>query len=267
MMRAKKSLGQNFLMHARIAERIVLVSGVDKNSVVLEVGPGTGMLTRVLLQRAGKVVAVEADYELFEKLQTDFAHEIANGRLKLIYGDIRNWNFETHLNSRYSVKDGYKTKRYDVVANIPYYLTGEIFRMFLEAPNQPSSMTLLVQKEVADRIVARDGKESILSLSVKAYGTPKREFLVPRGAFKPAPNVDSAVLTIRDISRNNFATKKEEEQFFKLLHAGFAHKRKLVQNNLKEFVSEKALRVAGVHEGARAEDLTLSTWLKLARSH
>jgi len=106
-----------------------------------------------------------------------------------------------------------------------------------------------------------------LSLSVKAYGTPKREFLVPRGAFIPAPNVDSAVLTIRNISRNNFATKKEEEQFFKLLHAGFAHKRKFVRSNLKGFLSEKALRVAGVHESARAEDLTLSTWLKLARSH
>src|SRR3989344_3592994 len=239
MMRAKKSLGQNFLMHARIAERIVLVSGVDKNSVVLEVGPGTGMLTRVLLQRAGKVVAVEADYELFEKLQTDFAHEIANGRLKLIYGDIRNWNFETHLNSRYSVKDGYKTKRYDVVANIPYYLTGEIFRMFLEAPNQSSSMTLLVQKEVADRIVARDGKESILSLSVKAYGTPKREFLVPRGAFKPAPNVDSAVLTIRDISKR-FFDGISEETFFAVVHAGFASKRKQLKGNLKKYFDSDA---------------------------
>ena len=261
-MRARKSLGQNFLMHARIAERIAIVAEIKSDDVVLEIGPGTGMLTRELLKKAKKVIAVEADKELFEKLQTNFANEIATGHLELIRGDIRNWDFEMHLNSRYSVKDGYV-----VVANIPYYLTGEIFRMFLEASNQPSSMTLLVQKEVADRIVARDKKESILSLSVKAYGTPKREFLVPRGAFIPAPNVDSAVLTIRNISRNNFATKKEEEQFFKLLHAGFAHKRKFVRSNLKGFLSEKALRVAGVHESARAEDLTLSTWLKLARSH
>ena len=257
-MHAKKSLGQNFLMHARIAERIALVADIKPDDVVLEIGPGTGMLTRELLKKAKKVIAVEADKELFEKLQTDFASEIAGGRLELIHGDIRNWDFEMHLNSRYSVKDGYV-----VVANIPYYLTGEIFRMFLEASNQPSSMTLLVQKEVADRIVARDKKESILSLSVKAYGTPKREFLVPRGAFIPAPNVDSAVLTIRNISRNNFATKKEEELFFKLLHSGFAHKRKFVRSNLKGFLSEKALRVAGVHEGARAEDVPLSTWLTL----
>ena len=125
-------------------------------------------------------------------------------------------------------------KGYALVANIPYYLTGEIFRMFLESSNQPRSMTLLVQKEVADRIVARDGKESVLSLSVKAYGTPKQEFKVPRGAFKPAPNVDSAVLTIRGISRKNFTTQEEERRFFALLHAGFAHKRKYVRKNLLE---------------------------------
>jgi 16S rRNA (adenine1518-N6/adenine1519-N6)-dimethyltransferase len=122
-------------------------------------------------------------------------------------------------------------------------------------------MTLLVQKEVADRIVARDGKESILSLSVKAYGTPKREFLVPRGAFKPAPNVDSAVLTIRGISRKNFSTKVEEERFFALIHAGFAHKRKFVRKNLVEV----GLPQGDIPPKARAEDLSLSTWLALCR--
>src|SRR3989344_4840910 len=177
-MRTKKSLGQNFLMHARIAERIALVANLASDATALEIGPGTGMLTRELLKKVKKVIAVEADSELFEKLQTDFANDIADGRLELIHGDICNWDFETHLNSRYSVKEG--ARDYQVVANIPYYLTGEIFRMFLGADNQPGAMTLLVQKEVADRIVARDGKESILSLSVKAYGTPKREFLVPR---------------------------------------------------------------------------------------
>ena len=257
--KTRKSLGQNFLMHARIAERIALVSGVDKNSVVLEIGPGTGMLTRELLKLAGKVVAIEADSELFEKLQNDFVNEIKDGKLELIHGDIRNWNFEMHLNSRYSVKEG--TRDYKVVANIPYYLTGEIFRMFLEAENQPSAMTLLVQKEVADRIVARDGKESILSLSVKAYGAPKREFLVPRGAFKPAPNVDSAVLSIRNISRKNFSIKSEEKKFFELIHAGFAHKRKFVRKNL----SEAGLQCGDIPDKARAEDLSLSAWLALCR--
>lgn len=253
--RARKSLGQNFLMHARIAERIALVAGLTPVSVVLEIGPGTGMLTCELLKLAGKVIAIEADRELFEKLQNDFSNEIASGRLELIHGDI----CDVYLNSRYSVKDG--TCDYHVVANIPYYLTGEIFRMFLESENQPRSMTLLVQKEVADRIIARDDKESILSLSVKAYGTPKREFIVPRGAFKPAPKVDSAVLTIRDISRKNFATREEEDRFFALLHAGFAHKRKFVRKNL----AEASLPQGDIPEKARAEDIPLSVWLSLSR--
>lgn len=250
-MRAKKSLGQNFLMHARIAERIALSAELRSDSVVLEIGPGTGMLTRELLKKAGRVIAVEADVQLFAKLQNDFANDIADGRLELIHEDIRAFDINK------------LSKGYVLVANIPYYLTGEIFRKFLEADNQPSTMTLLVQKEVAERI-ARSHKESILSLSVKAYGTPKYEFTVKRGAFKPAPKVDSAVLTIRNTSRKNFKNKKEEAKFFTLLHAGFAHKRKLVQNNLKELVSEKALRVAGVPEGARAEDLQLSTWIVLS---
>ncbi|MDP1690071.1 MAG: 16S rRNA (adenine(1518)-N(6)/adenine(1519)-N(6))-dimethyltransferase RsmA [bacterium] len=252
-MYAKKSLGQNFLMHARIAERIAMVAELTSDSVVFEIGPGTGMLTRELLRRARKVIALEADYELFEKLQTEFTKEISERKLELIRGDVRAFNI------------GALPKGYALVANIPYYLTGEIFRMFLEAENQPTAMTLLVQKEVADRIVVRD-KGSILSLSIKAYGTPKREFIVPRGAFVPAPKVDSAVLTIRDISRKNFASRVEEERFFALLHAGFAHKRKFVRSNLAGIVSEKTLRAVGVREGARAEDVPLADWISLSKA-
>ena len=252
-MHAKQSLGQNFLMHARIAERIALVAELTKESVVFEIGPGTGMLTRELLKLAGRVIALEADHELFEKLQSEFAREIAEGRLELISGDIRIFDIDT------------LSKEYALVANIPYYLTGEIFRMFLTAENQPSSMTLLVQKEVAERI-ARSKKESILSLSVKAYGAPKLEFTVPRGAFNPAPNVDSAVLTIRDISRKNFcegqtftSAQEREKLFFTLLHAGFAHKRKFVRKNLLE----AGLPSGNIPEKARAEDLSLDDWLVL----
>ena len=246
--RARKSLGQNFLMHARIAERIARTAKLAPEAIVFEIGPGTGMLTRELLKLARKVIALEADRELFEKLQIDFASEIAEDRLELMHGDIRAFNITT------------LPKGYALVANIPYYLTGEILRMFLASNNQPSSMTLLVQKEVAERI-ARSRKESILSLSVKAYGTPKYEFTVPRGAFKPAPNVDSAVLTIRDISRKNFASRGEEDLFFKLLHAGFAHKRKFVSKNL----SEAGLPVQGIPYKDRAEDIPLTTWLALCR--
>lgn len=246
---AKKSLGQNFLMHARIAERIALAAKLVSGSTVFEIGPGTGMLTRELLKLGTRVIALEADSELFEKLQVDFAEEVRTEQLTLMHGDIR--AFDTAL----------LPKEYALVANIPYYLTGEIFRMFLEARNQPRSMTLLVQKEVAERI-ARSKKESIVSLSVKAYGTPKYEFTVPRGAFTPAPNVDSAVLNIRDISRKNFHSRAEESRFFALIRAGFAHKRKYVRKNLIEM----GLWAGDIPEKARAEDLGIRQWLDLARS-
>ena len=251
-LRPKKSLGQNFLMHARIAERITRAAELAPSATVFEIGPGTGMLTREILKLARKVIALEADYELFEKLQTDFAQEIAEGRLELIHGDVRAFDITT------------LPKDYALVANIPYYLTGEIFRLFLESEVQPRAMTLLVQKEVAERIARQKktkAKESILSLSIKAYGTPKYEFTVPRGAFRPAPKVDSAVLAIRDISRKNFATSEEEVYFFTLLRAGFAHKRKFLVKNLKE----AGFAHAGIPEKSRAEDLPLSAWLTLSK--
>jgi 16S rRNA (adenine1518-N6/adenine1519-N6)-dimethyltransferase len=244
--KAKKSLGQNFLMHARIAQRIALAAKLPRDAVVFEIGPGTGMLTRELLKLAKRVIALEADAELFEKLQLEFVKEVADGQLELIYGDIRAFDIAQ------------LPKGYTLVANIPYYLTGEIFRMFLASSNQPNAMTLLVQKEVAER-VARAKKESILSLSVKAYGVPKYEFTVPRGAFSPSPKVDSAVLTVRDISRKNFNTGAEEERFFALVHAGFAHKRKFVRKNL----AEAGLPAGDIPEKARAEDLSLPVWLAL----
>lgn len=249
MIQVKKSLGQNFLMHARIAERIALTAGLTSKDVAFEIGPGTGMLTCELLKLCKKVIALEADAELFEKLQNDFVDEVANGRLELLHGDIRTFDINT------------LPKGYTLVANIPYYLTGEIFRMFLEAENQPSAMTLLVQKEVAERI-ARSKKESILSLSVKAYGVPKYEFTVPRGAFKPAPNVDSAVISVRAISRKQFSTLAQEKLFFALLHAGFAHKRKFVRKNL----AEGGLLPGNIPEKARAEDLSLTEWLALVKA-
>lgn len=293
---AKKSLGQNFLMHAQTAQRIVEAAGITPNDTVLEVGPGTGMLTRALLARAGRVVAVEADHTLVETLKETFAIEIEEGRLTLIHEDIRNFDIAPYLkkpqnrpNARRGksiegdvltyderdARDPQQSRRddsgasYSLVANIPYYITGEIIRQFLTSERQPRSMTLLVQKEVAERI-ARSKKESLLSLSVKAYGTPKYVFTVPRGAFRPAPNVDSAVLHIKDITRDLFGDIGHEERFFKVLHAGFAHKRKQLGNNL-EALREKddvrhALAEVGIESTVRAEDLKLSTWLALARS-
>ncbi|PIR83024.1 ribosomal RNA small subunit methyltransferase A [Candidatus Kaiserbacteria bacterium CG10_big_fil_rev_8_21_14_0_10_56_12] len=248
-MHAKKSLGQHFLMHARIAERIALVSGVTSDDVVFEIGPGTGMLTRELLKRARKVIALEADQELFDKLKGEFESEIRQNRLELLQGDIRAFDIST------------LSKGYTLVANIPYYLTGEIFRMFLESENQPATLTLLVQKEVAERI-ARSKKESLLSLSVKVYGDPHHEFTVPRGAFVPAPAVDSAVLTVRNISRKKFSSREEEERFFVMLRAGFAHKRKFLGTNLKE----AGFQASTLRAQVRAEDVSVEEWLSELRA-
>lgn len=252
--RARKSLGQNFLMHRATAERIADAARLSSGDTVFEIGPGTGMLTRALLSRAGKVIAVEADAALVEELKRTFAAEIAAGKLVLVHGDVRTFDF------------GSLPERYAVAANIPYYLTGELMRLLLSGAHKPESMTLLVQKEVAERI-AREKKESLLSLSVKAYGTPKYEFTVPRGAFVPAPKVDSAVLSIRDISAGAFRDAEAETRYFALLHAGFAHKRKLLAKNLEAAAAKETVAAAfgalRIPELARAEDLPLAKWLAL----
>jgi 16S rRNA (adenine1518-N6/adenine1519-N6)-dimethyltransferase len=256
----KKSLGQNFLIHKRIAERIVHVAEISPQTTVLEIGPGTGMLTRALLSNpfVEKIIAVEADKELVEKLTELFATELKEGRLVLIHEDIRNFSIEKFLSTPYIL-----------VANIPYYITGEIIRTFLTTPHKPSSITVLVQKEVAHRI-ARAKTESILSLSVKVYGDPKYCFAVPRGAFFPAPNVDSAVLSIQNINASTFATKEDEDLFFMLVKTGFAHKRKKLIKNLSEiFDASLLLRVfeeLNLPPDVRSENLSLSNWKSLQKN-
>jgi 16S rRNA (adenine1518-N6/adenine1519-N6)-dimethyltransferase len=247
----KKSLGQNFLLHARIAERIALSARILPTDTVLEIGPGTGMLTKPLLAASRRVIAVEADRALLQDLQAKFSEEIAADRLELQHADIREFNPASIVGD------------YRVVANIPYYITGEIIRSFLGARHKPLSMTLLVQKEVAVRI-ARAKKESLLSLSVKVYGNPQYCFTVPRGAFFPAPNVDSAVISIQNIDPNAFPDIEAEERFFSLIRAGFAHKRKQLVNNLEEYFTKNSI-IAGFDAAKlaikiRPEDLSLEQW-------
>ncbi|HYF29274.1 MAG TPA: 16S rRNA (adenine(1518)-N(6)/adenine(1519)-N(6))-dimethyltransferase RsmA [Candidatus Paceibacterota bacterium] len=254
---AKKSLGQNFLMHAQTAERIVAAANVPTGATVLEIGPGTGMLTRALLDAGLWVIAVEADGALLPTLEEAFTSEIGEGRLRLVHADIRAFDASN------------LPAQYHVVANIPYYITGELIRMFLSGAHKPRSMTLLVQKEVAERIT-RDPKGSLLSIAVKAYGTPIYRFTVPRGAFKPAPTVDSAVLHIQGISGDSFASLEEEAWFFEVLRTGFGHKRKQLAKNLEALAPRHAvldaLRACSRSEKVRAEDLSLHDWIALARS-
>jgi len=270
---AKKSLGQHFLNSKHVLGQIIAAANIQKGDKVLEIGPGTGVLTRELLNAGAQVIAIEKDSRAFEFLKIQFDKEIRNGQLELILGDI----LDTDLKSQISnIKSSYS-----VVANIPYYITGAILEKFLEHGPRPAKMVLLVQKEVAERIVARDGKESILSISVKAFGTPRIVATVPPGAFSPPPTVDSAMLAIENISNLRFDAIQKDSRlnptlFFKVVRAGFAHKRKLLKRNLEVITAPeridsawKALSLrahSGLNEKARAEDLTVSNWLDLARA-
>jgi 16S rRNA (adenine1518-N6/adenine1519-N6)-dimethyltransferase len=250
-------LGQHFLTGQWAARKLVESAAIGAHDTVLEIGPGKGALTKELLRTRARVIAVEKDEALVAQLHETFSPEIKEGALTVIPGDVRSLDLKAT-----------KLGRYILAANIPYYITGEIIRQFLSSDIQPSTMALLVQKEVAQRIVARDKKESILSISVKVYGEPEIAAVVSRGNFSPPPSVDSAILVVRNISRGYFKTI-DEESFFKILRAGFSSKRKLLAGNLgREFGRERAqgaLAAAGVAEKARAEDVTLSQWKQIVQ--
>ena len=254
---AKKSLGQHFLNSPHVLGQIISAAQIKRGEVVLEIGPGTGILTRPLIDAGAKVVAVEKDIRAFEFLKGIFSNEIADGRLDLMHGDILESQIP-HLDSPFAL-----------VANIPYYITGAILEKFLENGPRPDRIVLLVQKEVAERIVARDGKESILSISVKAFGTPKIIAAVPRGAFTPPPTVDSAILVIERISDAQFTEGKIDiKEFFKIVRAGFAHKRKYLQRNLEAVLSSEKIQSAwgalNLDPKVRAEDLKVEQWIETA---
>ena len=249
-------LGQHFLKTPWAARALARAAGITSGETILEIGPGKGALTRELLSLSKKVVAIEKDEALVKKLRETFAQEISTGALTVISGDIRDITPK---------KLGLESGKYILAANIPYYITGEIIRQFLTAEEQPRAMALLAQKEVARRIVSK--KESLLSLSVKVYGVPKIVIKVPRGNFSPAPNVDSAILLIDNISRDFFKSVNEE-LFFKVIHAGFKSKRKFLLNNLGVvFGKESATRAfisCEINLKARAEDVPLENWKRLA---
>lgn len=269
--KAKKSLGQNFLKAKSVVYEIIKTANLNSKDIVLEAGPGKGILTQSLLQTAGKVIAVEKDDNLILFLQKKFAKEIKNNKLALVKGDILDFDFK-----KYGLKNG----NYKIVANIPYYITGKFLRKTLSSDIQPSKMILLLQKEVAERI-AKSGKGSILSISVKAYGEPKYVKTVKAGNFNPAPKVDSAILFIDNISREFFTEHKgqsfvesfngiSEEYFFKIVKTGFAHKRKFLISNLRDFMDkenlEKIFERIKINKKTRAENLSVEEWGKFAQA-
>lgn len=229
----KKSLGQHFLSNKSHLNAVALAADIKKGETVVEIGPGEGTLTAVLLERGARVIALEKDVRLIEVLKEKFKGQ----DFKVIEGDALEYEP--------------KCKDYKVVGNVPYYITGALFKKFLSGKNQPNTLVFLVQKEVAERI-AKEKKESILSLSVKAYGTPNYIKTVPAGAFVPPPKVDSAILLVSDISRNNFKTKAVEEKFFELIKKAFGQKRKMLRATI------------GIDSNKRPEDLKLKEWIELA---
>jgi 16S rRNA (adenine1518-N6/adenine1519-N6)-dimethyltransferase len=248
-------LGQHFLNNPWAAEKMVAALSLHEGESVLEIGPGAGALTRVLLETGARVTAVEKDERLVQDLHAIFPAEIAAGRLHIIESDIRDFDPGAHALGNYSL-----------AANIPYYITGEIIRQFLTANTQPTRIALLIQKEVADRIVATKG--SMLSVSVRAYGEPLIIAKVSRGHFSPPPSVDSAIILIEKISRA-FFIDVDESIFFRVVRAGFASKRKFLANNLapifgKERVAD-IFAACAISPSARAENLSMAEWKLLAQ--
>jgi len=258
-MKAKKSLGQNFLKSNWALGEIIQAGSLNKDDSVLEIGPGKGSLTEALLKTGARVVAVEKDDQLIPLLEEKFSKEISEKRLILIHEDILKVDIKK-----------LKLKRYKLVANIPYYITGLILRTFLESDCQPSRMVLLVQKEVAERIVARNSKESILSISVKAYGKPKYIETISRRFFSPSPQVDSAILLVDTISKDFFTKNNiDERKFFEIVKTGFQSKRKILFGNLGKKYSKNMLgeifRKNKIDMKVRAEDIKIDDWKELAK--
>lgn len=253
-------LGQHFLRGTWAAATLAKEANLSPGEACLEIGPGKGVLTRELLKTGAHVIAIEKDGPLVSYLETAFQREIQDGQLKVIENDVRNVDALTL---------GLKDRAYSLAANIPYYITGEILRRFLTGEAQPHTLALLVQKEVAERILARDGKESVLSISVKTYGMPRIAAKVSKGNFSPPPKVDSAILVVEHISRD-FFKDLDENSFFTTLKKGFSSKRKQLMSNvssskISKEVLAKVFHACEIPEKARAEDLSLPTWKRLAK--
>ncbi len=258
----KKSLGQHFLNSAVVPRWMCDAADIAPQDIVLEIGPGTGALTQEILNRGGIVIALEADLRAIAVLTERFSNEIAEGRLYLHHIDVRTVDLQTiPLLSDHQFK---------VVANIPYYLSGFLFREMLETTIQPNTLVFLVQKEVAKRIAShqKGDKESLLSLSVKVFGEPRYVHTVSRGHFSPPPKVDSGIIAVTNITRDHFIDL-DPDHFFMVLHIGFGQKRKQLLGNLSKYVDRDTLidifSTVGIDIAVRAEDVPLEKWLTLAK--
>jgi 16S rRNA (adenine1518-N6/adenine1519-N6)-dimethyltransferase len=263
-LRPDKSLGQNFLIDPDALQRVVEAAGITPQNDVLEIGPGLGSLTRLLAQAARQVVAVELDAGLIPVLQETLA---PFQNVQIVQCDILALDPARLMQTGPQPDSGWPP--YQVVANIPYYITSAVIRHLLEASRQPQRMVLTVQREVGERICATPGGMSLLALSVQVYGAPALVGRIPAGAFYPAPQVDSAVVRI-DLYPAPLIPAPLLRIFFRLAKAGFSQKRKNLRNALaggmgwKVAQSEALLQSAGIDPRRRAETLSLGEWRQLS---
>lgn len=249
----KKSLGQNFLFDENILEWIVEAAVLHPFDQVLEIGPGLGSLTRLLAQRAVRVVAVELDDRFLPILGTELG---SFPNIELIHGDILDQNPADLFDQPYKV-----------VANVPYYITGAILRHLVSAQHKPTMMVLTVQKEVAERMTAVPPDMSLLAVSAQFYASAELVTTIKAGAFWPRPDVDSAVVRL-DLYEQPRLPPAEEKEFFKVVRVGFRQKRKQLKNNLRQlgYNSDEVAAVLtriGIDGRRRAQTLTPAEWVDL----
>src|SRR5699024_9336260 len=263
----KKSLGQNFLIDVNILENIIKHAGIDRTSGVIEIGPGIGALTEQLAIHANKVVAYEIDRRLLPILE-DTLKDYAN--IQIIHQDILKADVQSMINETFS-----PDQAVHVVANLPYYITTPILMKLLQDKLPITSLTVMIQKEVAERMAAKPNSKAYGSLSIAVQYYTKAEVVmtVPKSVFMPQPNVDSSILrlTMRD---NPPVYVANEDYFFSIIQASFAQRRKTLRNNLSRFLKEKydkemiskVLNECGIDGARRGESLTINEFATLANT-
>ena len=246
----RKSLGQHFLVDQGALRRVLAAGDVEPTDVVVEVGPGTGLLTKLLAETGARVVAVELDRHLAARLSHDLG---GFPNVEIIHADAREWD-PAELDAPYKV-----------VANLPYYAATPIVRRFLESPRPPSVMVVTVQREVAQSMTAAPGKMRLLSVGVQLYGSPRITGYIRPGSFSPPPKVTSAIVRI-DVHPRPALPLEDTESFFRVVRAGFSGPRKQLRNSLGHAFeltgaqTEELLLEAGIDYSLRAEALSLEEW-------
>lgn len=254
-MQPNKAFGQNFLIDRFILRQIVAAAEIDAADSILEVGAGTGVLTRELARQAKRVVAVELERDMLALL-AETTRDCAN--VEIIARNL------LHLDP----VAVFGSAPYKLVANLPYYITAPTFRHFLESAAAPRLIVVMVQEEVAERITAAPGDLSLLAVSVQFYGKPRIVARVPAEAFYPAPKVDSAILRV-DVSAESPLTPEQRKRFFRIVQAGFSAKRKQLHNALESALHlppetvRAWLAAASIEASRRAETLDIAEWLNL----